>query len=94
MVWSTDADDTKMLLDFPFPMNYLIIDQLALNSVDICLNNTLQILCKLLLSFAQIGKIDYSKIVKIWLVKFCMFNFKIEYLAQLWTDFDSLDLKI
>ena len=25
MLWSTDADDAKMLLDIPFPMNYVII---------------------------------------------------------------------
>ena len=37
------ADDTKMLLDILFPMNHVIIDQLALNSVDICLHNMLQI---------------------------------------------------
>ena len=28
MVLSTDADDAKMLLDIPFPMNYVITDQL------------------------------------------------------------------
>ena len=49
----------------------------------IYLDNALQILCKSLLCFAKIGKIDYSKIVKISLVKFCMFNFKILCLAQI-----------
>ena len=83
MVWCTDADDVKMLLDIPFPMNYVIIDQLALNLADIFLNNTLQILSKSPLCFE-----------KIWLVKFCMFNFKIAYLTQLLTDFNNLDLKI
>ena len=34
-------------------------------------------------------KIDYAEIAKIWLVKFCMFNFKIVYLAEF-----SADLKI
>ena len=44
MVWSTHADDAKMLLlDIPFTMNHVIIEQLALNLVDICLNNMLQI---------------------------------------------------
>ena len=96
MVSSTDSDDAKMLLalDIPFPMNYVIIGQLALNLVDICLDNKLQILCKSLLCFAKIWKIDWSKSAKIWLVKFCMFNFKIVYLAQFSTDFNSLDLKI
>ena len=37
MVWSTDADDVKMLLDIPFLINYVIIDQLALNLVDVVL---------------------------------------------------------
>ena len=36
----------NMLLEIPFPMNDVIIDQLALNLVDICLDTTLQILCK------------------------------------------------
>ena len=44
MVWSTDADDAKMLLDIPFPIDFVLIDQLALNLADICLDNTLQIL--------------------------------------------------
>ena len=59
-----------MPLDIPFPMNSLIIDQLALNLVDIFLVNTLKILCKSLLCLAKIGKIDYPKIAKIWLVNF------------------------
>ena len=46
MVWLTDADDAKMLLDIPFPMNYVIINQLALNLIDTCLDNMLQILSK------------------------------------------------
>ena len=41
MVRSTDADDAKMLLEILFPMSYVIIDQLALNLVDIWFNNTL-----------------------------------------------------
>ena len=61
MVRLTDADDAKMLLDIPFPRNYVIIDQLALNIVDICLRKTLQMLCKSLLCFAKTGKIDYFK---------------------------------
>ena len=58
MVWSTDTDDAKMLLDIPLPMNYVMIDQLALNLLDICLDHTLQLLYKSLLCFAKIGKID------------------------------------
>ena len=73
--------DVKMLLGILFPMNYVIIDQLALNLADIFLNNTLQILCKSLLCFQKIEKTDWSKTAKIWLMKFCMFNFKIVYLA-------------
>ena len=75
-------------------MNYVIIDQFTLNLVDICLDNTLQILCKLLLCFAKIGNIDYSKIAKTWIVTFCIFNFKIVYHAKFSMDFNSLDLKI
>ena len=59
MVLSANADDAKMLLDIPFPMHYVIIDQLALNLVDICYDNTLEILCKSLLCFAKLGKIDH-----------------------------------
>ena len=43
---ATSSDDAKMLLNIPFPMNHVIIDPLALNLVDICLDNTL-ISCKL-----------------------------------------------
>ena len=93
MVWSTDADDAKVLLGIPIPMNYLIIDQLVLNSVDICLDNTLQISGKSLLCFAKIGEIDYSKITKM-LVKFCMSNFKIAYITQFSMDFNNLGHKI
>ena len=50
-VWSADADDAKMLLDIPFPMNQVITDRLTFNLVDICLDNTPQILCNLLLCF-------------------------------------------
>ena len=57
MVWLADADDVKMLLDISFPMNCVIIDQLALNLVDTFLNNTQQILCKSLLCFDKIEKI-------------------------------------
>ena len=70
MVWSTDANDAKTPQDIPFPMSYVIIDQLASNSVDICLDNTLQRLCKSLLCFAKIGKSGHSKIAKIRLAKF------------------------
>ena len=55
----------KMLLDIPFPMNYVIIDQLALNLVDTFLDNTLHILCKSLLCLEKIEKIDLPKTVKI-----------------------------
>ena len=34
MAWSTDAENAKMLLDIPSPMNNAINDQLALNLVD------------------------------------------------------------
>ena len=40
-------------------MNYVIVDQIALNLVNICLDNMLQGLCKSLPCFAKIGKIDY-----------------------------------
>ena len=45
MVWTTDADNAKELVDVRFLMICAIIDQLALNLVDICFDNTLQILC-------------------------------------------------
>ena len=64
MVWSSDTYDAKMLLDISFPMNYVIINQLSLNLVDICLHDTLRIICKSLLCFAKIGTIDYSKIAR------------------------------
>ena len=38
--------------------NNVIIDQLALNLVDICLDNMQQISCKSFLYIAKIGKID------------------------------------
>ena len=94
MVCSTDPDDANMLLDIRFPMNHVITDQLSLNLVDICLNNTLQISCRSFLCFANIGKIDYSKTAKIWLVKFFMFNVKIAFLSQFSTDLNNLDLKV
>ena len=43
MAWSNDAQDAKMLMDIPATMNNV---QLALNSVDICLDNMLQVLSK------------------------------------------------
>ena len=92
IVWSTDADNAKMLLDIPFPMNQVTTDQLAFNLVDICPDNMIQISCNSLLCFAQIGKIDdYSKISQ---VKVCMFKFKIVYLLPFLTDFNNIYLKI
>ena len=77
MVSSFDAEDTKTLLVIPFPMRYVIIDQLALISVDNCLDNRLyRYYVNRLLCFSKIRKIDYSKVLKIRFVKFCMFNFK------------------
>ena len=37
-----------MLLDIPSPMNDVINSNFTVELVDICFNNTLQILCKLL----------------------------------------------
>ena len=61
MLCLTDADDAKMLLDIAVQINYVIINQLAFSLVDICLDNTLQILRKSLLCLAKLGKLDYSK---------------------------------
>ena len=72
----------NMLLDIPIPMNYVTIDQLTLNLIDISLDNKPQIFCKFLVCLAKIGKIDCSKITKLWLVTFCIFNLKIAYLSQ------------
>ena len=66
---SADPDDAKMLLDIPFSINHIIIDQLALNLINICLDNRLQISCKSFLCFAKIEKIDLSKIAKIFNLK-------------------------
>ena len=57
LVWSANAYDDKMLLDIPVPMNYVMIDQLALSLAGFCLDNMLQISSKLLLCFAKIVKI-------------------------------------
>ena len=46
--WSTNAEDTKILLDTISAMNVLNY-QLALNLVDTCFDNTLLVLDKLLL---------------------------------------------
>ena len=54
-----------MLLYIPFPMNQVVVDQLALNLVDICHDNTLKISRESFLCFAEIGKTDYSKIARI-----------------------------
>ena len=39
MVWSTEAEDANMLINFPYPIKNVINDQLALNLFDICLDN-------------------------------------------------------
>ena len=44
-----------MLLDIPFSMNTVINGQLALNLDDICLDNTLQLLCKSLQKFGGLA---------------------------------------
>ena len=54
MAWSTDAEDANTSLDIPSPMNNVINDQSALSLVDICLDNTMQILNKSLPCFAKI----------------------------------------
>ena len=77
-----------------FPNESHTINQLGLNLVDICLDATLQILCKSLLYLEKFGKVDDSETAKIWLVKFYTFNYKVEYLAQFVTDFTNLYLKI
>ena len=82
------------MLDNPFSMNFVIVDQLASHLADTCPDKKLQILRKSLLCFAKIGKINYSKIAKIWFVKFCLFNFKIVYLVQFSTHFNDPDLRI
>ena len=54
MAWSIDAEDAKILLDIRSLTNNVTNGQLALNLVDICFDNTLQILRKLLLCYAKI----------------------------------------
>ena len=51
MAWSTDSEDAKVWLDTPSPMDNVMNDQLALNLVDICLDN-MKVLCKSLLCLA------------------------------------------
>ena len=46
------------------------------------------------LSMRSFFVIIISKIAKIWLTKFCTFNFRTVYLAQFSTDFNNLYLKI
>ena len=58
MVWSTDVDDAKMFLDIPFRMNYVLINQLALNLVDTCVDITLQILC---IALQKLGRLTAQK---------------------------------
>ena len=55
----THKEDATMLRNISSPMNYAKNDPLTLKLVDICLDNTLQIFCKLLLCFAKVCKIDY-----------------------------------
>ena len=82
-----------MLPDISFATNSLVINQLALDSVDSCLGNTLQILRKYCYALQKFGKLT-TQVARIWVVKFSKFNFKIVYLAEFITDFNSLDLKI
>ena len=42
----------------------------------------------------RLGRLIYSKIAKIWQVKFSMFKLKITYFTQFSMDFNSLDLKV
>ena len=46
MSCSTDEENARMMLDVPSPMNNVINDQLILNLVDICFDDTLQVLDK------------------------------------------------
>ena len=81
MIWQCDI------------MEYLSLeDHLALNVVDICLDNMLLIPCKLLkVMFCQIWKTEYL-LLNIWQAK--IWKFRIVYLTLFLTDFNSLDLKI
>ena len=54
MAGSADEEDAKTLLHIPFPINNAIIYQLNLNLVEICLDDTLYILCRSSLCFAKI----------------------------------------
>ena len=73
LIWSTEPDYAKILLDIPFPMNHVVIDELGLK-LDIFLDNTLQILgyryhVNCFYALQKLGRlIDYSKIAKMWLV--------------------------
>ena len=64
MIWSTDEEDAKMLLDIPSPMNNVISDPFTLELTDISLNNTRQKLCKLQ-CFVKILKTEQPKVDKI-----------------------------
>ena len=58
MAQSTDQEDARILLDISFRMNNVINDQYTLKLVDICFDDTLQIICKSFLYFAKILKVD------------------------------------
>ena len=85
-MWSTDADDAKMLQDIPFPINFVPIDQLALNLFHICSITHYRCYVDRFYASQKLG------IAKVWLAKFCRFNFKTVYLIQFSTDFNNLDL--
>ena len=53
IVWLTDTDEAKTLLDIPLIINCVIIDQLAMNLVDICLDNMLKLLLRRSLDLCQ-----------------------------------------
>ena len=66
IAWSTDEKDARVLLDILSLMNNVINDQLALNLVDICLDNTLHMLRKSLLCFSNMWKIDFLTVRESW----------------------------
>ena len=84
MLWS---DHDKTLSNFPFPVNSVIIDQLALTLVDIYLDYMLEINhCYALEKMRRLTAQESPKL--------CNFIFEIVCLTQFSTDFTNLDLRI
>ena len=65
MAKSSETEDAKVLLDIPSPMSNVMNVKSAFKLVDICLDNTLEILCKsMFFSFLNIGRLTNQNFQK------------------------------